>query len=82
MMSDSSQSDSDPKTYKLKGRHDFAAWKQKTLSSASAKGYEKYIIQDVLIQDEAVLEEMEDKMIEETNADLRRKLKAKLAKLK
>ena len=43
MSSDSCDSDTDAKAFKLRSRKLFYIWKQKTISTASTKGYSKYL---------------------------------------
>ena len=80
-MSSDSDSDRDTKVYKLRSRKNFPSWKQKTLSMASSKGYERFLLEDVAIKSEDDIDDKEIEMIEETDPDKRRKLKAELAKM-
>ena len=71
-MSDSDESEHDPvRSYKLKSRRDFAAWKQKTLSLASSKGLEHYILNDVSVESESDLDQKEEAMINESDTNQR-----------
>ena len=80
-MSSDSDSQHNTKVYKLRSRKNFPSWKQKTLSMASSKGYERFLLEDVTIESEDDIDDKEIAMIEETYPDKRRKLKAELAKM-
>ena len=80
-MSDSSDSDRNTSVYKLRSRKNFPSWKQKTLSMASSKGYERFLLEDVKVEKEEVIDDKETEYIEEADADERRKLKAEWQKM-
>ena len=59
-MSDSSDSEHhDTRVYKLRSRKNFPNWKQKTLSMASSKGYERFLLEDVNVEDDVVIDQKE-----------------------
>ena len=72
-MSDSSESGTNTKVYKLKSRRNFQSWKQKTLSMASSKGYERFLLEDVKIEEPDDIDLMEEDYINEVDEDRRRK---------
>ena len=82
MSSDSSNSDSNTKVYKLRSRYYFPIWKQKTLSSASARGLDKFFTQNVTVKTETEVDTMETEYINETDDGKRRKLKGELNQMK
>ena len=60
----------DTKVYKLRSRKNFSNWKQKTLSMASSKGYERFLLEDVKVEQDAVIDQKEMDYINEGNADV------------
>ena len=80
-MSDSSDSEEhNTKVYKLRSRKNFHSWKQKTLSLASSKGYERFLLEDVKVEKESEIEAREAAYIAEKDIDRRRKLKSEWGK--
>ena len=73
IMSNTSESGANTKVYKLKSRRNFQSWKQKTFSMASSKGYERFLLEDVKIEDADDIELMEEGYINEGDEDNRRK---------
>ena len=72
MSSDSSDyGTSSAKVYKLKSRKTFPAWKQKTLSLAKSKGYERFLLSEVPIKTEVELEAEETTYLGLTDAGAR-----------
>ena len=60
-MSDTSSNDRyNTKVYKLNSRKNFPEWKQKTLSLAQSKGYDRFLISKVVVKSEAEIEVLED----------------------
>ena len=82
MTSDSSDLGKDAKAFKLRSRKLFPIWKQKTISTASSKGYSKYLIEDVKVESETEIDNKEVEYINEANDALRRVRKGELAKMK
>ena len=82
MSSDSSESDRNTKVYKLRSRKNFQTWKQKTLSLASSKGYERFLLEDVSVDSDNEIDNKEADYINETDDDERRKKKVALSKAK
>ena len=82
MSSDSSDSGNDAKVYKLRSRRYFPVWKQKTLSAACSKGYEKYFTTSVVIKTEAEIDAKETDYINEVDEKVRRVKKGELAQMK
>ena len=72
----------DTKVYKLRSRKNFPNWKQKTLSMASSKGYERFLLEVVKVESDTVIDQKEVDYINEGNADVRRILKSELNKMK
>ena len=81
-MSSNSDSDDHMKTYKLRNRKGFSAWKQKIMSVASAKGYDQYLTTNITVKTQAELDTKEIEMINESNDDARRVKKGELTKWK
>ena len=52
-----SSSERNTKVYKLRSRKNFPSWKQKTLSTASSKGFKRFLLEDVKIKSEAELDQ-------------------------
>ena len=67
--------------YKLRSRKNFPSWKQKTLSMASSKGYERFLLEDVKIEKEQVIDDKKVDYIDEVDTDKRRKLRAEWSKM-
>ena len=67
MSSDSSDSGDHTKVYKLKSRKNFPAWKQKTLSLASSKGHERFLLKTVKVPTEDEVNGKEQDYIQETD---------------
>ena len=82
MSSDSSDSGSDTKVYKLRSRRYFPIWKQKMLSSASSKGFDKYLLNDVQVKTEAEIDTKETEYINEADDNVRRVKKGELVQMK
>ena len=71
-MSDlSSDEGHNTKVYKLKSRKTFPKWKQKTLSLARSKGYDRFLLNDVKVKSEAEIEVLEDEYHAETDSTLK-----------
>ena len=82
MASDSSDSEyHKTSVYKLRGRKNFHSWKQKTLSMASSKGYERFLLENVKVEDEDDIELKKEDYIDKDDADKRRKLKSEWSKM-
>ena len=81
MASESSDSERDTKVYKLRSRKNFPSWKQKTLSMASSKGYERFLLNDVKVETDDDINRKELDYIDEKDVDIRRKLKAEWNKM-
>ena len=79
-MSSNSDSDDHMKTYKLRNRKGFSAWKQKIMSVASAKGYDQYLTTNITVKTQAELDTKEIEMINESNDDARRVKKGELTR--
>ena len=82
MSSDSSVVSGNTKVYKLRSKKYFPIWKQKALSTASSRGYNKYLTQDVTVKTETEIDTMETNYINETDDAKRRKMKGELSKYK
>ena len=82
MSSDSSKSEQNTKVYKLKSRKNFQAWKQKTLSLASSKGYERFLLENVKVYSEADIDKVVEDYLDEVDEKERRKLKNQVDKMK
>ena len=82
MSSDSSEASGSTKVYKLRSKKYFPIWKQKALSTASSRGYNKYLTQDVTVKTETEIDTMETNYINETDDAKRRKMKGELSKYK
>ena len=74
MSSSSSESEGNTKVYKLRSRTHFPAWKQKIISAASSKGFEKYLTSNVAVKTEAEIDQDEADYINEVD-DHRRRVK-------
>ena len=81
-MSSSSESEDDAKVYKLRSRSYFPIWKQKTLSMASSRGFEKYLSTSVPVNTEAEIDAKMAAYINETDDGARRVLKGELSQMK
>ena len=81
-MSSNSDSEENAKLYKLRSRRGFPIWRQKTMSTASAKGFDQYLTSNIQVKTQAELDAKEIEMINETDDDLRRIKKGELIKLK
>ena len=79
-MSSDSESDRNTKVYKLRSRKNFPSWKQKTLSMASSKGFERFLLEDVVVRSEVEIDSKETEVINEVNADARRRLNGEAIK--
>ena len=55
--SSDSSSERNTKVCKLRSRKNFPHWKQKTLSTASSKGFKRFLLEDVKIKSEAELDQ-------------------------
>ena len=75
MSSDDSDSERNTKVYKLKSRKNFQAWKQKTLSMASTRGLERFLLNDVPVDSEQEIEVKLNEYVNEADDDKRRKKK-------
>ena len=83
MSSDSSDyGTSSAKVYKLKSRKTFPAWKQKTLSLAKSKGYERFLLNNVPVKTEVELEAEEAIYIGLTDAGAKALKKREIKKWK
>ena len=80
MSSDSSNSDENTKVYKLVSKKKFPIWKQKMMSTASSKGFDKYLLNDVTVKTQDELDAKETQYINEPDETTRRVLKGELAK--
>ena len=79
-MSDSSNSDENTKVYKLVRKKKFPIWKQKMMSTASSKGFDKYLLNDVTVKTQDELDAKETQYINEPDETTRRVLKGELVK--
>ena len=82
MSSVSSSSDGDTKVYKLRSRRHFPIWKQKILSAASSKGYDKFLTSSVAVKTEMEIDAKEVDYINEVDDKQRRIKKGELNKMK
>ena len=67
MSSDSRDSDTDAKAFKLRSRKLFPIWKQKTISAASTKGYSKYLTEDMSVKSDTEIDNKEVEYIKEVD---------------
>ena len=82
MSSSSSESGNDAKVAKLRSRAYFPVWKQKMLSAASSKGYDKYLTLSVAIKTQAEIDAKEVEYINEPDEKDRRVKKGEWAQMK
>ena len=82
MSSNSSNSGDHTKVYKLKSRKNFPAWKQKTLSLASSKGYERFLLKTVKVPTEDKVNGKEQDYIQETDKTKAKQYKKELGLMK
>ena len=82
MSSESSDTETHTKVYKLKSRKNFQEWKQKTLSLASSKGYEMFLLGPVAVKTETGIDQKEMDYINETDDVKSKKIRKELSKFK
>ena len=80
MSSDDNESNANTKVYKLKSRKKFQSRKQKNLSMASSRGYVRFLLEDLQIDDDQEIKRKENDHINEVDDELRRKKKIILSK--
>ena len=81
-MSSDSSTMSETKVCKLRSRKYFPIWKQKILSAASSKGYDKYLTTSVAVKTDAEIDAKEVDYINEADDKQRRIKKGELHKMK
>ena len=83
IMSDTSSNEGyNTKVYKLKSRKNFPEWKQKTLSLAKSKGYDRFLLNSVVVKTETEIEVLEDDYHAEQDAVLKASKKRIASKAK
>ena len=82
MSSDSDSENGDTRVFKLKSRSYFPMWKQKTLSTASHRGFDQFLTTNISVRTQEELDTLEIDYINEADEEVRRVKKGELRKLK